>query len=71
MPSTPVTNSAGVPTQEAVTRIALEQANAARPKPEFSPVDPVTRFKNILKEARTIAEQTGSPYPPGLHKIER
>jgi hypothetical protein len=71
MPSVPVTSSAYVPTREAVTRIALEQAKAARPKPEFFPADPVTRFKNILKEARTIAEQTGSPLPEGVHKIER
>lgn len=70
MPSASFKNSAYVPKPGAVTKIALEQANAARPKPEFIIIDPVARFMNIVEEARTIAEQTGT-YPQGLRKIER
>lgn len=71
MPSAPVTNSAYVPKPIAVVRKALEQEIEAMPKPEFHPVDPVERFKNILTEGQKIAEQTGLPPPGVLHKIER
>lgn len=77
MPSPGPTASAGVPSEEAFFRSALKQAlsgrqaNEGTPRPESLSIDQVTRFINIMEDARTVTEETGSQLPRGIYKKER
>ena len=77
MPSGSFTASAGVHSKEAVFRTAVKlalgrrEADEVTPMPESLPNDQVAWFIKIIKDAQTVAEETGSPYPPGIYKKER